>query len=83
MLIDMLYQIFRNKIYQKLTCWKTECTSCGTEVFKFMHQRILIQHFASYCFVVSIHGLIYFCQLQNFQTRRGQESVSNRFDHSK
>ena len=41
-----------------ITCWKTECKSCRTEVFTFMRQRILIQHLANYCCVVSIYGLI-------------------------
>ena len=48
-----------------LTCWKTECTSCRTEVFTFMHQRILIQHLANYCRVVSIHGLIVIVSCRN------------------
>ena len=43
----ILEKIFLHFIYD-LTCWITECTSCRTEVFKFMHQRILTQHLANY-----------------------------------
>ena len=50
---------------------------------KFMHEGILTQHLANYCYVVKYSRTHSNCQLQNFQTRRGQESVSNRFDHSK
>ena len=54
----MFGNIWRSCSLLRLTCWKTECTSCRTEVPKFMHQSILIQHLTNYCCVVRIHGLI-------------------------
>ena len=74
---------FQDTPYIVLTCRITECTSCRTEVFKFMHQRILTQHLANYCFVVSIHRLtaIAICRTSKLHLERNQ-SVTD-FDHSK
>ena len=63
-----------------LTGWVMECTSCRTEVFKFIHQRILTQHLANYCCVVSIHRLIVITSYRASKLDLDKnQSVRNRF----
>ena len=70
-------------VYGPLTCWITECTSCRTEVFKFFHQRILTQHLANYCCVVSIHGLIVITSYRTSKLDLDKNQSVTDFDHSK
>ena len=69
--------------YKTLTYWITECTSCRTEVFKFMHQRILTQHLANYCCVVSIQGLIVIASHRTSKLDLDQNQSVTYFDQSK
>ena len=60
-----------------------ECTSCRTEVFKFMHQRILTQHLANYCCVISIQGLIVIASYKTSKLDLDQNQSVTDFDQSK
>ena len=73
----------KRPLYTPLTCWITECTSCRTEVFKFMRQRILTQHLANYCCVASIQGLLVFASYRTSKLDLDQNQSVTDLDQSK
>ena len=53
------------------------------EVFKFMHQRILTQHLANYCCVISIQGLIVIASYKTSKLDLDQNQSVTDLDQSK
>ena len=60
-----------------------ECTSCRTEIFKFMHQRLLTKNLANYCHAVSTQGLIVIASYRTSKLDLDKNHTVTDFDQSK